>query len=76
MSQEMPELMDHLFRREAGKMVSYLTKIFGLNNLALAEDVVHPLPRYGNVEVPWPAGQSFRLAHADRPQPSYRYHPS
>jgi len=40
MKEEIPELMDHLFRREAGKMVSYLTKIFGLNNLALAEDVV------------------------------------
>jgi RNA polymerase sigma factor (sigma-70 family) len=40
MPQEIPELMDHLFRREAGKMVSYLTKLFGLNNLALAEDVV------------------------------------
>jgi RNA polymerase sigma factor (sigma-70 family) len=40
MSSEMPELIDHLFRREAGKMVSYLTKLFGLNNLALAEDVV------------------------------------
>jgi RNA polymerase sigma-70 factor (ECF subfamily) len=40
MPPEIPELMEHLFRREAGKMVSYLTKLFGLNNLALAEDVV------------------------------------
>jgi predicted RNA polymerase sigma factor len=40
MTQEIPQLMDHLFRREAGKMVSYLTKLFGLNNLSLAEDVV------------------------------------
>ena len=37
---EVPELIDHLFRREAGKMVSHLTKLFGLNNLNLAEDVV------------------------------------
>jgi RNA polymerase sigma factor (sigma-70 family) len=32
--------VDHFFRWEAGKMVSYLTKIFGLRRLALAEDVV------------------------------------
>jgi RNA polymerase sigma factor (sigma-70 family) len=37
---EVPQLIDHLFRREAGKMVSHLTKLFGLNNLNLAEDVV------------------------------------
>lgn len=31
---------DHLFRREAGRMVSALTRLFGVHNLALAEDVV------------------------------------
>jgi predicted RNA polymerase sigma factor len=31
---------DHLFRREAGRMVATLTGIFGVHNLALAEDVV------------------------------------
>lgn len=31
---------DHLFRREAGRMVATLTRIFGVHNLALAEDVV------------------------------------
>src|SRR5437667_3509621 len=31
---------DHLFRREAGRMVAVLTRIFGVHNLALAEDVV------------------------------------
>jgi RNA polymerase sigma factor (sigma-70 family) len=31
---------DHLFRREAGRMVATLTRIFGIHNLALAEDVV------------------------------------
>jgi len=31
---------EHLFRREAGRMVAALTRIFGLHNLALAEDVV------------------------------------
>jgi RNA polymerase sigma-70 factor (ECF subfamily) len=33
-------LVDHFFRREAGKMVSYLTRIVGLQRLDLAEDVV------------------------------------
>ena len=36
----MIELEDHLFRREAGRMVATLTRIFGVHNLALAEDVV------------------------------------
>src|SRR3974390_3853815 len=34
------ELSDHLFRREAGRMVAALTRVFGVHNLALAEDVV------------------------------------
>jgi RNA polymerase sigma-70 factor (ECF subfamily) len=34
------ESNDHLFRREAGRMVSALTRVFGIHNLALAEDVV------------------------------------
>ena len=34
------EPSDHLFRREAGRMVATLTRIFGVENLALAEDVV------------------------------------
>jgi len=34
------ELAEHLFRREAGRMVSVLTRVFGFHNLALAEDVV------------------------------------
>jgi RNA polymerase sigma-70 factor (ECF subfamily) len=31
---------DHLFRHEAGRIVSALTRVFGVHNLALAEDVV------------------------------------
>src|SRR5438105_10305275 len=31
---------EHLFRRESGRMVATLTRIFGVENLALAEDVV------------------------------------
>lgn len=34
------KLVDHLFRYEAGKMVAVLSRLFGLHNLELAEDVV------------------------------------
>lgn len=34
------ELVDHLFRHEAGKMVAVLVRILGPGNVALAEDVV------------------------------------
>jgi RNA polymerase sigma-70 factor (ECF subfamily) len=34
------ELTEHLFRRESGRMVAVLTRIFGFHNIALAEDVV------------------------------------
>jgi len=34
------QLLDHLFRHESGKLVSALTRIFGSDNLDLAEDVV------------------------------------
>lgn len=34
------KMVDHLFRREAGKMVAVLTRFLGLPNLQLAEDVV------------------------------------
>lgn len=32
--------MDHLFRRESGRMAAVLTRIFGVHNLSLVEDVV------------------------------------
>src|SRR5215471_1567592 len=34
------ELTDHLFRHEWGRMVAAVTRVFGVHNLALAEDVV------------------------------------
>jgi RNA polymerase sigma factor (sigma-70 family) len=34
------QLGDHFFRREAGRLVAALTHLFGVHNLALAEDVV------------------------------------
>jgi RNA polymerase sigma factor (sigma-70 family) len=38
--QQTIKLVDHLFRHEAGKMTAILTKIFGLHQLQLVEDVV------------------------------------
>jgi len=34
------QLVEHLFRHEAGKMIAILTRIFGIEHLTLAEDVV------------------------------------
>ena len=34
------QLSEHLFRHESGQLVAALTRIFGVHNLALAEDVV------------------------------------
>jgi RNA polymerase sigma-70 factor (ECF subfamily) len=32
--------VEHLFRRESGRMIAALTRVFGVHNLVLAEDVV------------------------------------
>jgi RNA polymerase sigma factor (sigma-70 family) len=37
---EPDEVAEHLFRRESGRLVAVLTRLFGIHNLALAEDVV------------------------------------
>jgi RNA polymerase sigma-70 factor (ECF subfamily) len=37
---EVPQVVEHLFRHEATKMVATLTGIFGIEHLGLAEDVV------------------------------------
>ncbi len=37
---EISRVADHLFRQEAGKLVSVLTGIFGLDRMQMAEDVV------------------------------------
>jgi len=34
------QIVEHLFRREAGRMTSVLTRVFGIENIELAEDVV------------------------------------
>jgi RNA polymerase sigma-70 factor (ECF subfamily) len=38
-STDVQVLIDHLFRQEAGRMVAILTRLFGIHNLELAEDV-------------------------------------
>ncbi len=42
---EVTSVVEHFFRHEAGKMISTLTRIFGIEHLNLAEDVVRK---------PWP----------------------
>jgi RNA polymerase sigma factor (sigma-70 family) len=37
---DVPRLTDRLFREEAGKLVSVLTRVFGIDRLELAEDAV------------------------------------
>ncbi|PWU16219.1 MAG: sigma factor, ECF subfamily protein [Verrucomicrobia bacterium] len=37
---DVPSVVEHLFRHESGKMVATLTRIFGIEHLGLAEDVV------------------------------------
>jgi RNA polymerase sigma factor (sigma-70 family) len=38
--EHVPQVVEHLFRHEAGKLVSRLTSIFGFDHLNLAEDLV------------------------------------
>lgn len=62
------QLTAHLFRREAGKMVAVLTKIFGAGNLELAEDVVqdtllHAMQSWPDKGIPDnPSAWLFRVA--------------
>ena len=37
---EVKQMVDHLFRHQSGKMIAVLTRIFGINNLEMIEDVV------------------------------------
>ena len=60
--------MDHLFRHESGKMIAVLTRIFGPENIDLAEDVVQDamaeaIHQWAYKEVPDnPSGWLFRVA--------------
>ena len=61
-------MVEHLFRHEAGKMVATLTRIFGLEHLTRAEDVVQANSRPGaaNLALLWrpesPAGWIMRAS--------------
>jgi RNA polymerase sigma factor (sigma-70 family) len=65
---EINQLVDHLFRHESGKTVSVLTRIFGSENLELAEDVVQDslveaIQQWAYKGIPEnPSGWIFRVA--------------
>jgi len=65
---EINQLVDHLFRHESGKMIAVLTRIFGLENLELAEDVVQDsvveaIKQWAHNGIPDnPSGWLFRVA--------------
>src|ERR1700730_14023152 len=44
-SSNIHKLVDHLFRHQAGKMISVLIRLFGIYNFELAEDVVQDTMR-------------------------------
>jgi len=41
--EEIHQTIDHLFRRQAGKVVAALTRQFGSDHLDLAEDIIHDI---------------------------------
>jgi RNA polymerase sigma factor (sigma-70 family) len=65
---EISQLIEDLFRRESGKLVSVLTRIFGPENIDLAEDVVQDalieaMQNWSNREIPAnPTAWLFRVA--------------
>ena len=67
--QSSPVLLEHLFRREAGRMVAWLAGLLGSQHLQLAEDAVQEAmlraaqlwPFHGVPERP--EGWLFRVAH-------------
>lgn len=66
--QQAQNTVDHLFRYEAGKMVAVLTRLFGLQNLELAEDIVQDTLlaaletwKYGNMP-PNPQAWLYKVA--------------
>src|SRR5680860_571144 len=45
------DYIEHLFRNDSGKLVSTLTRLFGTENIELAEDVVQEA--YGDAIIHW-----------------------
>jgi len=81
--QAVSQLVEHLFRHESAKMIATLTRIFGIEHLSLAEDVVQEAlsraletwPYRGIPEKPsaWIMRASRNLAlHVIRRQKSFR----
>jgi predicted RNA polymerase sigma factor len=71
------QLVEHLFRHESGKMVATLTRIFGLEHLTLAEDVVQEaLSRVTDLAIPRCPGKSSRVDHARVAQSRARRDPA
>ena len=66
---------DFHFRREAGRMVATLARVFGMHNLALAEDVVQDA--FCRALEVWKfqgrAGESFGVADGHSEEPRSRY---
>ncbi len=66
--EEVQVLVEHLFRRKAGQMIASLTRLFGPENLQLAEDVVQEtmlkaLRKWSFYGIPEnPGGWLFRVA--------------
>lgn len=62
------QLVDHLFRHESGKLVAVLTRVFGTENIDLAEDVVQDSLAEALTQWPYkgvpdnPSGWLFRVA--------------
>jgi RNA polymerase sigma-70 factor (ECF subfamily) len=69
-AENQPEiLIDHLFRRQAGRMVAHLTRLLGPANLHIAEEsvqdaMVRAMQMWPHTGVPEnPAGWLFQVAH-------------
>lgn len=62
------KLVDHLFRHQAGRMISALTRVFGIHNLELAEDIVQDTIHQALIDWRWgyipdnPAGWLMTVA--------------
>ena len=62
------QLVDHLFRHESGKMIAVLSRLLGLQNIEVAQDIVQDtllqaMSTWGYKSVPDnPAGWLYRVA--------------
>ena len=74
---EVTQVVEHFFRHEAGKIVSTLTRIFGVEQLNRAEDVVQETlvralqtwPYYGDRLIEWRRTPASLLLNGERRRP-------